>query len=333
MSVDSARRRLGHQSRLRPRQPAPPSVPHPCHWARGSGGLLPPSPIPHPDSRSSISTTGKNDADWTLKLFVSADGVSYDFVTRLDVPGRPNETTLRVLPDGEMIALVRREAGDASGWIGASRLPYTRWSWTGTKHRLGGPNFLRLPDGSLWAAGWSYPRGAKTILARMSRASYEPVLTLPSGGDTSYPGLVWHDGLLWVSYYSSHEGKAAIYLAMIKVPLAAEPIAARVEPFVDDSLLDHLGGSAPLEVKRPMPQEVVLPLVSPESSSSLALRASVGSTEASNGRLARVGVVGPKRATLLSLPIIRNGRRPTRREGVCAHPDASRCVHYPSIEV
>jgi hypothetical protein len=28
-----------------------------------------------------------------------------------------------------------------------------------------------------------------------------------------------------------------------------------------------------------------------------ALRASVGSTEASNGRLARVGVVGPKRAT------------------------------------
>jgi hypothetical protein len=27
------------------------------------------------------------------------------------------------------------------------------------------------------------------------------------------------------------------------------------------------------------------------------LRASVGSTEASNGRLARVGVVGPKRAT------------------------------------
>ena len=226
-----------------------------------------------------------------MKLFVSADGVSYDLVTRLDVPGRPNETTLRVLPDGEMIALVRREAGDASGWIGASRPPYTRWSWTGTKHRLGGPNFLRLPDGSLWAAGRSYPGGAKTILARMTRASYEPVLTLPSGGDTGYPGLVWHDGLLWMSYYSSHEGKAAIYLAMIKVPLAAEPIAARVEPFVDDSLLDHLAGSAPLEVKRPMPQEVVLPLVSPESSSSLALRASVGSTEAAKDVVARFGVI------------------------------------------
>ncbi|HMP58434.1 MAG TPA: hypothetical protein PKD86_03680 [Gemmatales bacterium] len=42
-------------------------------------------------------------------------------------------------------------------------------------------------------------------------------LTLPSGGDTSYAGLVWHDGRLWVSYYSSHEGKTSIYLAQVAV--------------------------------------------------------------------------------------------------------------------
>jgi hypothetical protein len=46
---------------------------------------------------------------------------------------------------------------------------------------------------------------------------YEPVLTLPSGGDTSYAGMVWHGDLLWVSYYASHEGKTAIYLARVKV--------------------------------------------------------------------------------------------------------------------
>ena len=57
-------------------------------------------------------------------------------------------------------------------------------------------------------------------MARMTAdGDYEPVLTLPSGGDTSYPGLVWHDGLLWMSYYSSHEGKTSIYLAKIKLPL------------------------------------------------------------------------------------------------------------------
>jgi hypothetical protein len=206
----------------------------------------------------SYSNTGNNGTAWTLKLFTSADGVSYDLVTRLDVPGRPNETTLRIMPDGEMIALVRREAGDASAWIGASRPPYSRWIWTETKHRLGGPNFLRLPDGSLWAAGRSYPGGARTILARMTRQTYEPALTLPSGGDTSYPGLVWHDGLLWMSYYSSHEGKSVIYLAKVKLPLAAESIGSRVEPLVDDDLLDRLGGSARLEVQRPVPGEVVL---------------------------------------------------------------------------
>jgi hypothetical protein len=73
----------------------------------------------------------------------------------------------------------------------------------------------------LWAAGRSYPGGAKTVLARMTaQGEYTPLLTLPSGGDTSYPGLVWHDGLLWMSYYSSHEGKSAIYLAQIRLPPA-----------------------------------------------------------------------------------------------------------------
>ena len=37
------------------------------------------------------------------------------------------------------------------------------------------------------------------------------------GGDTSYAGMVWHEGLLWVSYDASHEGKTAAYLARVKL--------------------------------------------------------------------------------------------------------------------
>ncbi len=115
--------------------------------------------------------------------------MKYDLITHLDVPGHPNETTLRFLPDGEMVALVRREGGNTFGWIGRSKAPYKEWTWKETKHRLGGPNFIRLPDGTLWAAGRSYPGGAKTALARMTAdGDYEPVLTFPSGGDTSYAG-------------------------------------------------------------------------------------------------------------------------------------------------
>ena len=50
--------------------------------------------------------------------------------------------------------------------------------------------------------------------------SLEEFLKLPSGGDTSYPGLVVHERLLWVSYYSSHEGKTSIYLARVRLPKA-----------------------------------------------------------------------------------------------------------------
>ena len=198
-------------------------------------------------------------AEWKLKLVASSDGVKYDLLTHLDVPGHPNETTLRVLPDGEMIALVRREGGNTFGWIGRSRAPFREWTWKETQHRLGGPNFIRLPDGTLWAAGRSYPGGAKTAVARMSRdGAYSPVLTLPSGGDTSYPGLVWHNGLLWMSYYSSHQGKSAIYLARIKIPLEAESIGTRLEPLVDDYLLEQVTGSARLVVQKPLPREVAL---------------------------------------------------------------------------
>ena len=121
-----------------------------------------------------------------------------------------SETTLRFLPDGEMVALVR------PGYIGRSRPPYREWSFCETADRIGGPNFIRLPDGSLWGSGRLFTAdGPRTVLARMTTSSYEPVLTLPSGGDTSYVGMVWHDDLLWMSYYSSHEKGTNIYLAKV----------------------------------------------------------------------------------------------------------------------
>jgi hypothetical protein len=151
-------------------------------------------------------------------LVASSDGVNYDKICTLDVPGFTAETTLRFQPDGTMIALVRQESPDKHGWVGTSRKPYDKWDWCDISHRLGGPNFIILPDGSMWAGSRLYSGGTKTVLARMTPKSYEPVLTLPSGGDTSYPGLGFHDGLLWMSYYASHEEKTSIYLATIRLP-------------------------------------------------------------------------------------------------------------------
>jgi hypothetical protein len=52
----------------------------------------------------------------------------------------------------------------------------------------------------------------------LEKGTLRECLTLPSGGDTSYAGLVWYEELLWVSYYSSHEGKTSIYLAKVRFP-------------------------------------------------------------------------------------------------------------------
>jgi len=159
-----------------------------------------------------------DDGDWPLVLVSSRDGVHYERAGSLEVAGRPNETTLRFAADGTMVALVRREGGDRQAMIGTARPPYTQWRWHEAGYRIGGPNFIVLPDGRMWAAGRFYSGGPRTVLARLTTERYEPVLTLPSGGDTSYPGLVWHAGVLWISYYSSHEGRACIYLARVRVP-------------------------------------------------------------------------------------------------------------------
>jgi len=211
------------------------------------------------DAAKSKEPVSSEPADWKLRLVVSKDGVNYETVTHLGVPGHPNETTLRFLDHGEMMAMVRREGGNTFGWLGTSKPPYKDWTWHETKHRFGGPNFVRLDDGSLWASSRNYPGGAKTVIAKMDRDQYEPVLTLPSGGDTSYAGLVWHDGLLWVSYYSSHEEKkSSIYLAKVRLPKNLVNLGSRLELFVDDYLIEKLSGSAKRVLQKPQPQEVVL---------------------------------------------------------------------------
>lgn len=167
----------------------------------------------------SMSKLGEGKDPRRLMLYSTTDGLDWQWIAEPRLPNdawNGSETTLRFLPDDTMIALTRPH------WIGTSKPPYRQWHWTQISTQrayIGGPNFIQLPDGSLWAAGRHYGEKKRTVLARMTPTSFEPVLTLPSGGDNSYPGMVWHDGLLWMSYYSGHEGKVSVYLAKIRIPL------------------------------------------------------------------------------------------------------------------
>lgn len=153
---------------------------------------------------------------WTISLLCGSDGVSYHEICDLGVGGKPNEATLRFRPDGGAVALVRREGGDTRGWVGTSPPPYTDWHWHSLRYRLGGPNFLVLPDGRMWASTRIIRRAeARLSVGALTETSFDPVFTLPSGGDCSYAGMVWHRKRLWISYYSSHEERTSIYFARL----------------------------------------------------------------------------------------------------------------------
>ena len=153
------------------------------------------------------------------RLYRSQDGEQFDILVKdLFNQDYPNETSIVFQPDDTAICLLRRDPGH--GLLGMAPAPYTAWTWRDVGMRIGGPHMIVLPDGRLVAAVRLYDESVRTALCTvdLQTGHLHEVLTLPSGGDTSYPGLVWRDGLLWVSYYSSHEGKTSIYLAQVDVP-------------------------------------------------------------------------------------------------------------------
>lgn len=155
-----------------------------------------------------------------VRLYVSSDGKRYEtLVDRLHDVGYPNETSL-VFDGDTLYCLLRRDGESNTGLLGISQPPYTQWEWKGLGVRIGGPHMLRLPDGRFVSAVRLYDGSVRTSLCWIDpqAGTCTEFLALPSGGDTSYAGLVFHDGLLWVSYYSSHEEKTAIYLAKVRIP-------------------------------------------------------------------------------------------------------------------
>lgn len=168
------------------------------------------------------SNPDRKSDEWLIKLVSTNNGTDYSEITQWDIPGYPSEATVRFLPNDRMIALVRREQRfNNHAWIGSSLPSYINWEWNQAQRYFGGPNFIILPNGAWWAGGriiFSTPYGIleKTVLASMTEQSLDPLIILPSGGDCSYPGMAYDHEFLWMSYYSSHEGKSAIYLAKIQ---------------------------------------------------------------------------------------------------------------------
>jgi hypothetical protein len=160
------------------------------------------------------STAGNKSSIFLLNTM---DGLKYNLVKALKIAGKPSESTIRVMADGEMLMMIRRDQGDKKAFLGKSRPPYTHWQYINMPFSVGGPDFIPLDENHF--VGGGRINGQYTALFTFTRdGNFKEILRLPSNADSSYPGFVTDGGKLFVSYYSSHEtAKAAIYFA--KIPL------------------------------------------------------------------------------------------------------------------
>lgn len=179
-------------------------------------------------------------------LYRTADGKRWEVVKDRFFPpqsrveklyGNPtgNETSLAFDANGMAWCYVRGGARAGGAHLGWAKPPYEDWTWVSRLPvNVGGPELVRLSDGR-YIIGGREGYGTPTAKNNMvlweldpQKAAFTKILTLPSGGDCSYPGIVEHRGQLWVAYYSSHEDpnpehrnvwnqRSCIYLARIKI--------------------------------------------------------------------------------------------------------------------
>jgi len=157
-------------------------------------------------------------------LFKSSDvGKTFYPIKRLDYEGigeKPSETALYIDSTDKMYAFIRRT--NANGYLGTSISPYTDWTYQELDFRLEGQNVIPLNNNSFIVGTRRFdenninPQAAIYVTDLEGKIKKEFIL--PSSGDCSYPGMILDKSFLWISYYSSHEGRTSIYFT--KIPLS-----------------------------------------------------------------------------------------------------------------
>ncbi len=154
-----------------------------------------------------------------VRLLRTEDGLDWQAVSTIHDAGYPNETELCFLPDGELLALVRREMEPRFPLLAKARPPYAEWEKTGCDCFLQGPLLERLGDGRFLVVGRSprdleqeenHPAVTRLFALDPETGHLEPGIALESGGDTSYasfqrlPEDAAGEANALLSYYSGH---------------------------------------------------------------------------------------------------------------------------------
>lgn len=154
-----------------------------------------------------------------LYLLKTTDGKHFSKVHQFHIDGFPNEATIRFGKKDSMHVLIRRELDDKMGTFAVAASPYSQWDIYKINYQLGGPNFIFSNNAKRIIGTRVYtPSVHMGLLKEDSKGHFEEIINFPSSNDCSYPGMVVKGKILYMSYYSTHEGKSSIYFS--KTPLS-----------------------------------------------------------------------------------------------------------------
>ncbi len=126
-----------------------------------------------------------------------------------------DETAFLFDHQGEILGIGRRRG---TAQLLRSKPPYVKWERHDLCRHIGGPLLARWNGRMIVGGRHPSDRGPKTSMCWLIGEELHEFAELPSGGDNSYPGFVElspHQAM--ISWYSSHEGKASIYTAKLRI--------------------------------------------------------------------------------------------------------------------
>jgi hypothetical protein len=174
--------------------------------------------------------TDWNKLDWIADIIKTEDGLFYSLVARITIPNdNPSETSIHIDKAGVAHILVRCDGKHKTAMYGKFKLPYDmnrHEKLYDTSIRMGGQDFVFLSEKNILICSRVYEYDTTDaqkhnyytalLILNTDDGTTREILRLPSGGDTSYAGLVLDNDTLYIAYYSSHEqNKAAIYFTKI----------------------------------------------------------------------------------------------------------------------
>ena len=157
-------------------------------------------------------------SDRHIRLYQQKASTQFEVIApRIYAEGYANEAALLFDNQDTAWCLLRKDPDH--GQLGHSLPPYTHWQWLDIGCRIGGPQAIVTADGKMLAVVRLYNETVRTSLVTLDQSTGEltEIMALPSGGDTSYAGMVLQQNKLLISYYSSHQGRSSIYTALLRI--------------------------------------------------------------------------------------------------------------------